>query len=62
MSRRQSIEKPEYRFVVVDDTIHTWGVKDRQTNKLVQGEFRSSMEARMRAEELNINPGLLDES
>lgn len=59
--RRQTIQKPEYRFIVIDDSIHTWGVLDRKTNEIVQGEFRSSMEARMRAEELNLNPGLIDD-
>jgi hypothetical protein len=60
MSRLQRVEKPLYRFTVVDDTINTWGVKDNHTGKLVRKELRSSMEARQEAEKLNINPELID--
>lgn len=60
MSRLQRIEKIQYRFTVVDDSIHTWGVKDTHTGKLVRKELRSSMEARQEAERLNLNPELID--
>ncbi len=59
--RRVTAEKQHYRFIVIDDTIKTWGVLDRKTNTIVFGEFRSPMEARMKAEELNLNPGLIDD-
>lgn len=59
--RRVVAEKPTYRFIVVDDTIHTWGVKDNLSGEIIEREFRSPMNARMRAEELNLNPGLVDD-
>ena len=54
MPRREVTEKPDYRFVPVDETIHTWAVKDKHTGKLVVTELRSSFDARVKAEELNI--------
>lgn len=60
MARRQVIEKPVYRFIVVDESIHTWAVKDRETGKIVQGEFNNPVDARIRAEYFNINPQVID--
>jgi hypothetical protein len=56
MSRRQEVRKPIYRYTVIDETINTWAVQDRATGKIVKGDFRSPMDARMYAEELNLNP------
>jgi hypothetical protein len=58
---RQDVHKPVYRYVVVDDTIHTWGVKDQQTGRLVAKELRSSWEAVQLAEKYNIDPSLVPE-
>lgn len=60
MSRRIDTQKTFHRFTVVDDTIHTWGVKDTHTGKLVRTELRSSFEARVEAEKLNLNPEIID--
>lgn len=61
MSRRRVIEKVIYRFTVVDDTIHTWGILDRSSGIIVEGEFRSPQEARERAEYLNFHPEVIDD-
>ncbi len=56
MSRKQNVDKPTYRFVVYDDSLYTWGVKDQLTGKDVATELRSSYEARVLAEKYNLDP------
>lgn len=61
MARHQRITKPDYRFVVVDDTLNTWAVKDKLANQLVFARLRDPQTARQKAEELNIaNPAPVD--
>jgi hypothetical protein len=61
MARREVIEKPLYRFTVVDHNIHTWAVFDRIKGRKVIGEdglvveYRDSMTARQVSEDYNIN-------
>jgi hypothetical protein len=61
MARRAATQKPEYRFVVVDATINTWRVKDRLTGDVFLKDYYSPMDARVRAEKLNIDPSLVVE-
>lgn len=56
----QHNHKPNYRFVVGDDTLKTWGVWDNQECKWVREELRSSWDALQEAEKLNVNPELVD--
>lgn len=60
MPTRIDTEKPRYRFTVVDDTIHTWGVRDETTGELVAKELRSSYDAIQLAEQYNLDPSLVD--
>jgi hypothetical protein len=61
MARREVIEKPLYRFTVVDHNINTWAVFDRIKGRKVIGEdgfvieYRDSMTARQVSEDYNIN-------
>lgn len=52
----QRIDKPDYRFVVKDDTLKTWGVWDKHLNQWVKTEINSSWAALQEAERLNLNP------
>lgn len=61
MPRQETVSKPDYRFVVVDASIYTWRVKDKLTGTVFAKDYHSSMDARIRAEELNINPELVSE-